>query len=247
MKMLITGASGKLGTELAKLFPGAITPSHKEMDITDPNQVNYYLKNKIEVVVHLAALTSPPICERNKELAWKTNVVGTTILIQLCQLFNVNKFILMSTPCVFNGDDETHKKEWHRLDPDNYYGFTKAIQETLVIGSNLEYLIIRGNFISYKKYPYPRAFTDRYSNYLFAHQLAKGIKDAIEFEDYGIIHILGDKIISMYELAKRCPDSEDVKPYTLKEYYMEHSDSPKLTKNMVLESTRWRKYDIGEI
>ena len=111
--------------------------------------------------------------------------------------------------------------------------------------SKLKWLIVRGNFVSYKKYPYPRAFTDRKSNYLFACDLVHGIKEAINEEKTGTIHILGDEVISMLELAHRCPDSEEVKPYTLEKYYRDNPKSAKLTKNMVMESTHWKKYPIG--
>ena len=113
------------------------------------------------------------------------------------------------------------------------------MQETIVKRSNLLSLIIRSNFIPYKKFPHEKAFSDRTSNYFFAPELAKEIKNTIDKKILGTVHILGDEILSMYDMAKLCPDSENVKPMTLEEYYKENPNSPKLTKNMVLNSIRW--------
>ena len=39
MKTLITGGSGILGTELKKLFPNSLFPSHSDLDITNNEMV----------------------------------------------------------------------------------------------------------------------------------------------------------------------------------------------------------------
>jgi len=248
MTILLTGASGNLGSEVRKQFPDALTPPHEELNLVNRLAVDGYIeKYKPETIIHLAAAVSPPKCEANKTWAWDTNVFGTMWLVEACLKY-VPKcyFVLMSTPCVFQGEDETPKYEDYTPYPDNFYGLTKMIQELVVSRSHLKYLIIRGNFVPYRKWPYPKAFTDRKSNYLFAHQLAKGIREVIDAEMTGIVHVLGDKILSMYELAKLCPESENVQPTTWEEYYKENPNAVKLTKSMVMESTRWKKYDIME-
>lgn len=170
-------------------------------------------------------------------------------MVDACEMLKPDcYFVMMGTPCVFSGDDKTPKDEYYLYDPDNYYGWCKAVQETVVRRSRPRWLITRGNFVPYEKWPYPEAFTDRKSNYLFAHQLARGIKEVIDSEKGGIVHVLGDKIISMYELAKRCSDSEGVRPTTLKEFYRKNRDFPcRLTKNMVMKSTFWKTYNIDEV
>ena len=253
-KVLITGGSGKLGKEVVKVFSQdknyiIYSPSHTEMDITDGNVTAEKIKLfQPDILIHLAALTSPPRCEANKQLAWKVNVVGTENIVDALEKFCSNCYLVyMSTPCVFSGEDETPKDEDYLIYPDNFYGLTKAIGEIVVKRSKLKWLIIRGNFVPYEKWPYEKAFIDRKSNYLFAHQLAKGMKEVIEAGLRGIVHILGDKVLSMYELARLCPNSENVGKLTLEEYYKENPNSCKLTKNMVMESKRWKKYKIEEI
>ena len=63
------------------------------------------------------------------------------------------------------------------------------------------YCIIRTNFVSKEQWKYPKAFTDRFGTYLFSDGVAKGIFEVVEKKEKGIIHIVGDKRMSMYELA----------------------------------------------
>mgnify|MGYP006447264093 FL=1 len=55
----------------------------------------------------------------------------------------------------------------------------------------------------------------------------------------GIIHIVGDKKISMFELAKFT--TPNIQPMTMNDY-----SGPPLTKDMSLDTKRWKKYSISE-
>ncbi|MBU1197731.1 sugar nucleotide-binding protein [Candidatus Micrarchaeota archaeon] len=244
--MLITGASGVLGQEVAKRFPDALKPPHSELDVTNRAEVEACIeKNRPDVVIHLAAAVSPVKCHTNKEWAWKTNVLGTQHLVDALLKHHPNTFLaLMSTPCIFDGEDENPKDEFAFPFPDNFYGLSKAMQELIVSRSGLNHVIIRSNFVAFTRWRYPKAFTDRRSNYLFAPTVADGIADVLKEGITGVVHVLGDRIISMYELARLCPDSEDVKPMTLDEYYSKNAGGCRLTKNMILASTRWKRYAI---
>jgi hypothetical protein len=87
---------------------------------------------------------------------------------------------------------------------------------------------------------YPKAFTDRYGTYLFAQGVAKGIRDILESEtEERIIHLCGDRKISMYEYA--VAGGSKVEPMTLADY-----KGPPLTKNMSLGTKVWRKYGLED-
>ena len=77
MKILITGGNGALGNSLSKVFKDVYCPTHKEMDVTNPDSVNKVIsKFKPDLLIHAAALVGIRECEENKELAWKTNAEG---------------------------------------------------------------------------------------------------------------------------------------------------------------------------
>ena len=99
--------------------------------------------------------------------------------------------------------------------------------------------IIRTNFVPNQKWKYPKAFVDRFGTYLFTGQVAQGISEVLQKKEKGIIHIVGDKRISMYELA-RLAGSPDVGKLTLDEY-----QGPPVTVDMSLSTKRWKKYKIA--
>ena len=232
----ITGSSGALGIELKKYFPNALCPTHEKLDICDQDQVqNYFQENKINNVIHTAAMTSVRECEKNKELAWKTNVEGTKNMVKAFKKTNGNYFVYISTACVFSGDEYSYTEESIPY-PVNFYGMTKLIAEESV-ETIKKHLVIRTNFVAKKTWPYPKAFTDRFGTYLFADQVANGINDIINEKITGIIHVVGDKKISVFDLAKMT--TPEIKPMTINDYL-----GPKLTMDMSLETIRWKKYTI---
>ena len=237
MKSLITGGSGILGTELKKFFPESLFPSHSELDITNHEMVfDYFSKNEFDSIIHAAAMTSVRQCESEKKLSWGSNVVGTKNLVDAAIKFNPNsKFSYVSTACVFDGHVGMYK-ESSIPHPENFYALTKLIGEQFV--KNLKnHIIIRTNFKGKQKWPYPKAFTDRFGTYLFADQVALGINDIIKENIQGVVHIVGKKKISMFELAQLT--TPDIKPMTIDEY-----QGPPLTMDMSLDTERWKKYTL---
>ena len=237
MKSLITGGSGILGTELKKFFPDSLFPSHSELDITNHEMVfDYFSKNEFDSIIHAAAMTSVRQCESEKKLSWDTNVVGTKNLVDATTEFRSNsKFIYLSTACVFDGHDGMYK-ESSIPSPENFYALTKLIGEQQI--KNLKnYLIIRTNFVGKQKWVYPKAFTDRFGTYLFAENVASGIKEIFDTNIEGTIHIVGDRKLSMYDLAKITTAS--IQPMTIDEY-----QGPPLTMDMSLDTERWKKYTL---
>ena len=43
LKTLVTGGTGRLGTEVVKAFAGCLAPGHADLDITDAGQVDKYI------------------------------------------------------------------------------------------------------------------------------------------------------------------------------------------------------------
>ena len=238
MTILITGGTGELGSQLKLLFPDSISPSHRDFDICDLASVkNIFNNNKIDAVIHCAAFTSVRGCEENKSKTMEINIQGTKNLVN--ELKNSNpsgKFVYISTACVFDGNSGMYD-ETSIPYPENFYSLTKLLGEYVV--NQLENsLIIRTNFVGRKKWLYPKAFTDRFGTYLFSDQVAQGIFDVYNVDLNGIVHVVGDKKISMYELAKL--STPDIQPMTMSDY-----TGPRLTVDMSLDTSRWKKYTLN--
>lgn len=239
MVVFITGGAGALGKELKKKYPSCLSPTHKELDLTDKNKVYLFFEKhpEIDVVIHAGALTGIRPCEENQPLAWSTNVEGTRNLVNA--IIDSNRkiqFIYVSTACVFDGHREMYKESSVPY-PENFYALTKLVGESEV-RKLPEFLIARTNFVAKEKWPYPKAFTDRYGTYLFADGVAQGIHEVQQKGLTGIVHIVGDKKISVFELAKIT--TPDVQPMTIQDY-----SGPKLTMDMSLDTERWKKYKIS--
>lgn len=243
-KILITGGSGKLGKACKKIIKKAQYPDSKILNLQNENSIkDYFNKNKIETVLHLAAMTGIPNCENDKIKAYDTNVNGIVRLLEASQKNGIKHFIYLNTACIFPGtNDETMEDEDSIPYPKHYYGLTKYIAEEIAKTYNnkeMKVTIVRTNFTS-MPWEYPKAFTDRFGTYLFAQGVAKGLKDIIkEKPEYPIIHICGDKKISMYDYA--IAGGSKVEPMTLEEY----KGTP-LTKNMSITSKYWKLYKLED-
>ena len=238
MTILITGVTGELGSQLKILFPDSISPSHQDFDICDLTSVkNIFNNEKIDAVIHSAAFTSVRGCEENKPKTMEINVQGTKNLVNELKISNpMAKFVYVSTACIFDGYSGMYD-ETSIPYPENFYSLTKLLGEQ--IANQLENsLIIRTNFVGRKKWPYPKAFTDRFGTYLFSDQVAQGIFDVYSDDLNGIVHVVGDKKISMYELAQLT--TPEIQPITMNDYV-----GPRLTIDMSLDTKRWKKYTLN--
>ena len=147
--------------------------------------------------------------------------------------------MLMSTPCVFNGNRGMYTEEDTPC-PENFYGLTKVAAEVAVLASVLKTVVIRGNFVPREKWPHPGAFVDRWGTYLFADDMAQGIKEILDAGMTGIIHAPGDKKMSMHELALMTT------PHVAEMRYADYlkNNVCRLTQNMTLDTVRWKKRAI---
>jgi len=239
LRILITGSTGRLGRELLRVFPESYAPSRLEMDIRLRDRVHQYIARvRPDVIIHTAALTGIRQCEDDKILAWSTNVTGTENLVNSVLQFSPNAYLIfVSTACVFYGDRGGYTED-DVPNPKNYYALTKLIAETAVRNAHISHwLIIRTNFAAREKWPYQRAFVDRFGTYLFADDLAQAIKSLIPRSLEGIIHVCGDKRISMLELARLT--NPKVQGMTMNDYA-----GPPLTIDMSLASKKIERFRL---
>lgn len=227
-KILITGGSGALGSNIQKLIKCDI-PNSKELDITDFKKCKKAIKRyDPDIIIHCAAWTDVAGAEKNKEECWKVNVRGTENMVKTA---DGRKFVYISTHYVFDGERGNYK-ESDIPNPTNFYSLTKLIGEAIV-SQHDNTLIIRTGFKPDGPWRYPKAFVDQFLCSDFASERAPDIvKASLMMNLKGVIHISGRKK-SVYELAKR------VSPGVGK---MSIKDIPiKLPQYITLNSSLWRK------
>jgi UDP-N-acetylglucosamine 4,6-dehydratase/5-epimerase len=157
--ILVTGGTGSWGNELVSQL---LDKNPKEIRVFSRNETSQVLmKQKFEnheklkfvigdvrdkealmeasegvnYVFHLAALKHVPVCEYQPLEALKTNVIGTQNVIEAAIDNGVEKVINISTDKAAN--------------PSNFYGFTKAMGEKLIINANVltdktKFVCVRG-------------------------------------------------------------------------------------------------------
>jgi dTDP-4-dehydrorhamnose reductase len=239
LTILITGGSGKLGHALVRVYPKSSHPARELLDITNQSAtIEFIHKLKPKALIHCAALTGVRECQEDKTLAWNVNVKGTANLVLSCkELHEQIYFVYISTPCVFSGEEGNYV-ETDTPSPKNHYALTKLVGESVVsYGGLMNWLVIRTNFVAREKWPYPKAFIDRYGTYLFADDVAKAIRTVMARRMTGTLHICGSRKMSMFELARIT--TPGVLPATMKDY-----TGPALTVDMTLQSNRIGTFDI---
>ena len=197
--VLLTGGSGLLGTEILKICAGIHAPTRHQMDITDYDQCKKIIHEiNPKVIIHAAALTSPPICETESKKARNTNILGTLNILNICEEKSI-KLVYISTDYVFDGNRGNYSIN-DAINPVNKYAMTKASAE-LAVKTYDNSLIIRTSFCQ-NQFPYEKAFVDQYTSRDYVDILAKHILSASLSSKKGIIHI-GTERKTVYDLAKR--------------------------------------------
>ncbi|MDA3128687.1 polysaccharide biosynthesis protein [Aliibacillus thermotolerans] len=157
--ILVTGGTGSWGNELVKQL---LAKNPKEIRIFSRNEfTQVVMKHKfdnnkklsfiigdirdksalneacrgVDFLFHLAALKHVPVCEDQPYEGLKTNVYGTQNVIEASIEQKVKKVIYISTDKAAN--------------PTNFYGFTKALGERLIIHANIltketKFICVRG-------------------------------------------------------------------------------------------------------
>ncbi|MGC9002359.1 MAG: dTDP-4-dehydrorhamnose reductase [Dictyoglomus sp.] len=216
MKVLITGAGGFLGQYFVKEFQDhdVIPLTHKDINIEDKNTIEKIIELKPDLVIHPAAIRSPDICERDPDLAWKVNALGTKHIAIACSILDI-PLIYISTDYVFSGDKNSPYTEFDTPNPINVYGRTKLQGELFVKEFCEKYFIIRTSYV-FGEYG-NNAFTQIYrslkegkeiylSNYHFASctyagDLVRKVKELSFTKLYGTYHIVNKGIITRYDFA----------------------------------------------
>lgn len=155
-KILITGASGRLGRRLSHSLKNRydiravdIVPVEGDFefvraDITDFESTRRVVDG-VDAIIHLVAII-PPLSEKDREKTMQVNVESTKNLLKAIEIRGKSTpFIFTSSVAVY-GITETNDSKItidHELSPTDIYSESKIVSEELIRNSKVAYTILR--------------------------------------------------------------------------------------------------------
>ncbi len=145
----VTGAAGLIGNEVVRLAReasnGSTAPvavrglARADLDLTDFAAVDrLFAAERPSAVIHCAAMSKSPDCQRDPEAAWRANHEAT---VHLAALAGGIPFLLMSTDLVFDGRKGNYAED-DSVNPLSVYAETKVAAEQAVL-TNARHLVVR--------------------------------------------------------------------------------------------------------
>jgi dTDP-4-dehydrorhamnose reductase len=225
----ITGANGLIGNYLVQTAP-KFAPKWKmraltraDFDLLDFKTVEReFKKDKPQLVIHCAAISTVAEAEKNPSLAKKINVEATKFLAELASEI---QFIFFSTDLVFNGKKGNYP-ETDLPNPLHIYGETKLAAEQIVL-KNPRHLVVRTSINggisragnrgfneqlrhSLRNSSAMKLFTDEFRSPIPAIETAHAVWELVEKNCAGVFHVAGAEKLSRWQignlLVKRWPE-----------------------------------------
>ncbi len=241
MRILVTGAKGRLGSRLTALLAAqghTVTGIDvDEADITQRDAVERaFADARPEVVLHCAALTAVDYCAEHPDEALTVNALGTQNVALACQTSGA-ALLYVSTNEVFSGERFREHLEYDPPAPVNPYGYSKWAGEQIVRELVPRHYIVRTawlfahggrNFIQAilgrARAGQPlRVVTNEVGNPTYNDDLAAALSQLIATAHYGTYHLTNAGYASRYEFARAVLDlagyaDVPITPITLAQY-----------------------------
>lgn len=231
-RILVTGASGLLGSNLAVLARDqheVIGAYHRnpiaidrvrmiEADLTqDGAPAEVIGRHRPDWVVHCAAATDVDRCEREPDWARAMNVTLAEQVARACRRSGA-RLAHISTDSVFDGQSGDYRED-DLAEPINVYGETKLAGERALLRGNPTALVLRTSLFGWGPDGHRglahwfthrlqagqscSGFADVYFSPLYAPHLAQAILELLERRASGLYHLPGRTCLSKYEFGLR--------------------------------------------
>ncbi|MBT7896083.1 MAG: SDR family oxidoreductase [Flavobacteriales bacterium] len=193
--------------------------TYESLDITDKDEVNRVLNlYKPNVIFNTAAMTNVDLCEDEMDNCDKLNTFSVAYLADAALSIDAH-LIHISTDFIFDGKKDLYSEE----DPPNplsYYGKSKLEAEKLLYNHNCNWSILRtiviygvgkklnkSNIVLWAKdqlenHNQIKIIDDEFRAPTFAEDLAQACINTALKKEYGIFHVSGKELMSIYEIVE---------------------------------------------
>ncbi|HEU5125551.1 MAG TPA: SDR family oxidoreductase [Verrucomicrobiae bacterium] len=239
----ITGAGGLIGNYLvqtAKHFAPdfkVVGLTRSDLDLLDfPSVRQRFHKEKPQAVIHCAAMSQSPACQKQPALARQVNVGVTALLAELSADI---PFVFFSTDLVFDGRKGDYV-ETDEVNPLSIYAETKVAAEKIVM-ANPKHTIVRTSLNggispsgnrgfneqlrnAFRSDETVTLFTDEFRSPIPASATTRAVWELIGKNLAGLFHIAGGEKLSRWQIGKliagRCLElNPKLKPESLVNYH----------------------------
>jgi len=200
LNALVLGARGQLGSELARLLPGAgVTAPIHEKDVIE----ELLDDRRPDIVINCAAYNAVDRAETEGDAAHAANVAGPAVVAAACRRTGAS-LVHFSTNFVFDGSLDRPYVEADEPAPISAYGESKLAGERMVFGSGARVLVIRTAAVFGGPRSFPRRILERATsadripvvgdqliNPTYARDLAEATLELVERDFTGIVHVVG--------------------------------------------------------
>jgi dTDP-4-dehydrorhamnose reductase len=217
-KILITGAGGLLGGDLARTWHRRpiVALRHAELDVTDPGACRRSLQaHRPQVVVNCAARASLDFCETHRDEAMRVNADGPRHLADACGEAGI-RLVHVSTDYVFDGTKEAPYVEEDEARPLSVYSDSKLAGERAVLAASPEHLVVRVAWIfgfhdkSFIRMVLRRAargpavsvIGDQLGSPTYSFDIAEAIRRLLDAGATGVVHFTNEGVCTRYEMTR---------------------------------------------
>lgn len=149
-RILITGAAGQLGSQLARCFAGSgsvLAAGRETADLADGEKLRAFVRQvQPHVILNAAAYTAVDRAESEPELAYAINAGAPRILAEEARALDA-LVVHYSTDYVFDGSKAEPWTEDDAPNPLNVYGASKLAGERAMEAVGGRYLVLRTSWV----------------------------------------------------------------------------------------------------
>jgi len=230
MRLLITGASGLLGLNLAldassanhvigvdrNMLASAPFPII-QADLLENQAISRVIEEaQPEAIIHCAAMADVDLCESNPDLARRTNAELARQVANACARRKI-RLIHISTDAVFGGEKSGPYSESDRPNPRGIYASSKLEGERMVLQAYPQAVVARVNFYgwsltgrrslaeffvtSLSRGSSVYGFTDVMFCPMFVNHLGEILLEMLERDLHGLYHVVGPQAMMKYQFG----------------------------------------------